>query len=140
MSNSIKVLIREHPHRAIALATPTHVLIFRHSLSSTDNTSHNASQTSLSNFGSAPRCMVEFSERDTADLREYRSLSTLSVYGTLGLITLNNDVFLCVVSKASKVATLRPGESVQQIQSVEFRTSSWLRSEFSTYALVLSHR
>ena len=56
------------------------------------------------------------------DLQEYRSLSSLSVHGTLGLITVNGDVFLCVVSGASRVATVRPDETVQRILSVEFRT------------------
>lgn len=84
--------------------------------------------------------MVEFSERDVADLREYRSLSTLSVYGTLGLITLNNDVFLCVVSKASRVATVKPGESVHQIQSVEFRTSACSRPLRSLRTISITYK
>ncbi|KAF2842898.1 hypothetical protein M501DRAFT_993676 [Patellaria atrata CBS 101060] len=122
--SGIRVLIKDHPHRAIGLATSSHVLIFRHSPSSTDLdtfSSRNASQTSFSSTGaSAPRCMVEFSALTSTDLSEYRSLSSMSVHGTLGLITVNNDVFLCVVSASSKVATVRPGETVQRILSVEF--------------------
>jgi endonuclease/exonuclease/phosphatase family metal-dependent hydrolase len=38
----------------------------------------------------------------------------------LGLITVNSDVFLVVVNGASKVATVRPGETVQRIHSVGF--------------------
>ncbi|TKA68704.1 hypothetical protein B0A49_05409 [Cryomyces minteri] len=72
--------------------------------------------------------MVEFSKLDAADLDEYRSLSSLSVLGTLGLITINNDVFLCVVNGAVKTATVRPGETVQRIYSVEFYCLS--RSEY----------
>lgn len=64
--------------------------------------------------------MVEFSAIDQVDLGEYRSLSALSVHGTLGLITVNGDVFLVVVTGASKVATVRPGETVQRIHSVGF--------------------
>lgn len=58
------------------------------------------------------------------DLSDYRSLSSLSVYGTLGLITVNNDVFLCVVSSATKAATVRPEETVQRINAVEFHCLS----------------
>lgn len=65
--------------------------------------------------------MVEFSALDTTDLTEYRSLSTASVQGTLGLITLDGDVFLCVVNGSTKVASVRLGESVSRISSVEFR-------------------
>jgi endonuclease/exonuclease/phosphatase family metal-dependent hydrolase len=53
-------------------------------------------------------------------MEDYRTLSSLKVYGTLGLITIGRDVFLCVVSNARQVATVRPGEDVQQILSVEF--------------------
>jgi len=38
----------------------------------------------------------------------------------LGLITLNNDVFLCVITGSEEVATVRPGETVQKIFAVEF--------------------
>ncbi|KAK8244636.1 SacI homology domain-containing protein [Phyllosticta capitalensis] len=128
MSTSIRVLIRDYPHRSIALATESHVLVFRHSSSSTERSGNgfysggvNASQSSVSSAGgNAPKCMVEFSESQEIDLGDYRSLSSQSVHGTLGLITVNNDVFLCVVSAATRAATVRPGETVQKILSVNF--------------------
>jgi hypothetical protein len=124
---SIRVLLREHPQRSIALVTPSHALIFRHTPSATDDP-RNASLTSLqstqvraSTDGSAaPKCLVEFSAVDSVDLSDYRTLSPLPVHGTLGLITLNNDVFLCVVTGATKVANVRPGETVEKIFGVEF--------------------
>jgi hypothetical protein len=101
---SIRVLIKEYPHRAIALATPTHALVLRHSSSSTENNgSNNASSTSLGSNGSgAARCMVEFSRNEEVDLSDYRGLHSVNVHGTLGLITVNGDVFLVVVNGASK--------------------------------------
>lgn len=54
------------------------------------------------------------------DLRDYRTLSPVPVRGTLGLITINNDVFLCLVTGATKVAVVRPGETVEKIYAVEF--------------------
>ncbi|KAF1984647.1 hypothetical protein K402DRAFT_455789 [Aulographum hederae CBS 113979] len=138
---SIRVLIRESPARAIALATTDHVLIFRHSPSSTVEYSghsnglsrhHNLSSTALdvggngggekggNGNGSTPRCMVEFARKQEVDLSEYRSVSSQSVYGTLGLMTVEGDVFLCVVGAATKTATVRPGETVQRILSVDF--------------------
>lgn len=65
--------------------------------------------------------MVEFSTRKDADLEDYHSLTSLSILGTLGLVTINGDIFLCVVNGATRVATIRPGENVQKIISVEFR-------------------
>ena len=113
----MRVLLRAYPHRSIALATDTHVLIFKHS--STATGSNNNSTTSVADNG-APRCIVEFCSLEDADMEDYRSLSSLKVYGTLGLITIGRDVFLCVVSNARQVATVRPGEDVQQILAVEF--------------------
>ncbi|KAF2265672.1 hypothetical protein CC78DRAFT_183975 [Lojkania enalia] len=119
---SIRVLIKDYPHRAIALTTSSHALVLRHSSTSTDQNGYgNASQTSLSNNGAGQaRCMVEFSGADEVDLSDYRALNMVNAHGTLGLITVNGDVFLVVVNGASKVATVRPGETIQRIHSVGF--------------------
>ncbi|RMY60239.1 hypothetical protein D0865_01640 [Hortaea werneckii] len=113
----MKLFIRDSP-RAIALATETHVLILRHS-PTTVQPSRNGSTTSVGE-GSAPRCVVEFSPWEGQDMSEYRTLSTLRVHGTLGLVTINGDVFLCVVTHSKTVATVRPGESIQKILNVDF--------------------
>ena len=63
--------------------------------------------------------MVEYTALSAVDLADYRPLSA-GVYGTLGLINTNTDVFLCVISGSVRVATVRPGETVQRIISVEF--------------------
>ena len=62
--------------------------------------------------------MVEFAELANLDLSEHRNVA--AARGTLGVITLKNDVFLCVVTGSVEVATLRPGETIQRIYSVEF--------------------
>jgi inositol-1,4,5-trisphosphate 5-phosphatase len=109
---SIRVLIKDYPHRAIALATATHALVLRHSASTTENNGNpNASSTSLGSNGSgATKCMVEFTRVEEIDLGDYRALHSVNVHGTLGLITVNSDVFLVVVN----------GETVQRIHSVGF--------------------
>jgi hypothetical protein len=124
---SIRVLLNDRSNltRSIALVTPTHALIFRHTPSTNDSSGNGSltstSRTSLDNNGaSVPKCMVEFSEVSSVDLSDYRTLSPLPVHGTLGLITINNDVFLCLVTGAAKVATVRPGETVDKIYAVEF--------------------
>jgi hypothetical protein len=119
---SIRVLIKDYPQRAIALTTTTHALVLRHSSSSTDhNGSAHGSSTSLPISGSAgPRALVEFSAVEEVDLSDYRALSTVNAHGTLGLITVNGDIFLVIVNGASRVATVRPGETIQRIHSVGF--------------------
>lgn len=113
---SLRVLIRDHPNRTIALATPDHVLVFRHTASS--NASSSTTSLRLPANPAPPRCLVEFAPRPSTDLTEFRTVG--SGHGTLGLITLNNDVFLCVIQSSSQVATVRPGETVQRIHAVEF--------------------
>lgn len=124
-----KVLLREQPNRAIALATSSHVLVFRHSTSGSSQASSNPSTTSLqsqltekpsASSDNNPRCVVELLPASQADLSSYRTLS-YSAHGTLGLITLDGDVFLCVVNGAIRAATARPQENVMKIFSVDFR-------------------
>ena len=114
---AIRVFLRDSPQRAIALATETHVLVFRHSPDAAD--ARLASSTSL-NEGRPPKCIVEFAAWEGHDMKDYRSLSSMHVQGTLGLFTLNRDVFLCVVNGSERAATARPGENIQKILSVEF--------------------
>ncbi|KAK5628055.1 hypothetical protein RRF57_003770 [Xylaria bambusicola] len=123
---SSQLLIRDYPHRAIAIVTNSHALIFRHS----HTTSEAVTDGSLSSVtssrprgGSEPpalKCMVEFSPASRSLLNDFRPLIPRPIYGTLGLISINQDVFLCVITQASRVATLRPGETVEKIVSVEF--------------------
>lgn len=109
---SLRVLLRDHSQRSIALVTDTHALVFRHT--SLQTTQPLASKTT------SLRCMVEFSALDTVDLAEYRSIRSQSAHGTLGLININKDIFLCVITAACHVANLRPSENVQRIVAVEF--------------------
>lgn len=102
MSN-LHILCRDHPQRTIALVTADQVLVFQYSSTETKNT---------------PRCQVEFSDVSSIDLGSYRSLG--DGYGTLGLVTLGEDVFVCVITASSKVATVRPGETVSRIDTVDF--------------------
>lgn len=65
--------------------------------------------------------MVEFAELGSVDLDDYRRLSSQPCLGTLGLITLGGDIFMCVITGAREVASVRPGEAVLRIQAVQFR-------------------
>jgi synaptojanin len=119
-----QLLIREYPHRAIAIVSSSHALVFRHSLSTSEAIA-NGSLTSVAsarprNDGVVSKCMVEFTPLSKNTLQDYRPLTPRPVYGTLGLISVNGDVFLCVVTSASRAAIVRSGESVENIQSVAF--------------------
>ena len=131
---SLRVLLRDHGQRSIAIVTSTHALTFRHAPSVPSNSS--ASKSTL------PRCMVEFIAVDRIDLTVYRSIPRLGVHGTLGLINVNTDIFLCVITAASPVAELRPREHVQRIVSVEFceLRSNWAEKISTEIMQIVSTR
>ncbi|KAJ9650421.1 Inositol-1,4,5-trisphosphate 5-phosphatase 1 [Neophaeococcomyces mojaviensis] len=111
---SVRVLVSDLGHRTLALATDTHVLLFKHV-----QTGHEAASVPIKQAKSeSPRCMVEFVTKSAIDLKGFRTLTTAK--GTLGLITLGDDVFVCVATGSREVATVRPNETVQQIFAVEF--------------------
>lgn len=121
--SSVRVLVSDVPSRTLALVTDTHVLLFKHI-----QTSPQAGQLTRINTSStisaaqrkveAPRCIVEFLPKHAIDLKGYRTLTTAK--GTLGLITLGEDVFVCVATGSRETATVRPNETVMQIIAVEF--------------------
>ncbi|KAI0540674.1 SacI homology domain-containing protein [Xylaria digitata] len=123
---SSQLLIRDYPHRAIAIVTNSHALVFRYSSTTSEAVADGSlvsvvsSQLRAGSESPASKCMVEFSPVSRNLLSDFRPLIPRPIYGTLGLISINHDVFLCVITHASRVATLRPGETVEKIASVEF--------------------
>jgi len=111
---SLKVFVRDHQQqRSLALVTDQRVLFLRHSTV--------ISSGSKPPPASAPaQCAVEFTEIQNADLSEFRLLRGLAVHGTLGLIKIGVDLFICLITAVSEVADVRPGEIVRRILAVEF--------------------
>ncbi len=122
---SCRLLIRDYPHRSIAIVSSTHALILRHS-KTTSEAIANGSLTSVPSSryhagdNVSSKCIVSFSSLAPKLLDEYRPLTPRPIYGTLGLISIERDVFLCVITQASRVATIRPGETVEKIEGVQF--------------------
>ncbi|PLB36711.1 SacI domain and endonuclease/exonuclease/phosphatase family protein [Aspergillus candidus] len=110
MSN-LRVLSKDYPRRILTLTTKNHALIFQYNL---PEQSINSQQ----RYDNVPRCQVEFASLRSVDLTGYRVLG--DGHGTLGLITLDEDVFICVVTGSSRAATVRPGETVSRIDNVDF--------------------
>ena len=114
---SLQLLLRDHPARAFAIVTETHALVFRHSQSTSNG---ELQSTAINGRASPSKGIVEFSALTDVDLSEYRVIRSSGIYGTLGLINVNDDVFLCLITAAVRVASLRPWENVLKILSVEF--------------------
>ena len=112
---SLRLQVRERPQRSIALRTDTHALEFRNTPSTSSVTAGGGSSGT-----SALKCMVKFSPLDNTDIDQYDNVRSIDVHGTLGLINIAEDIFLCVISGSVRVATVRPYETIQRITSVDF--------------------
>ena len=115
---SLQLLLRDHPSRAFAIVTEKHALVFRHTQSTSTGELHS---TAIDGKAAPSKGMIEFSALADVDLSDYRVIRSSDIYGTLGLININDDVFLCLITGAIRVASLRPQENVLKILSVEFR-------------------
>ena len=115
---SLKLLLRDTHQRALAVVGDSHSLVFRQS--TTYPTAADGQFGGPNDKASTPKCMVEFSALGDVDFAGFRELYTSTVHGTLGLVNIRSDVFLCIISGATRVATVRPGETVQKILSVAF--------------------
>lgn len=125
---SCELYIRDYPHRSIAIVSSSHALILRYT-TSTSEAIANGSLTSVAasarprgNNGEAlvSKCMVEFAPVSKHLLQDYRRLTHRPIYGTLGLIAVSGEVFISVITHATRAATLRPGETVERIGGVAF--------------------
>lgn len=109
--STLRVLCRDQPQRSIALVASDCVLEITQPR--VDN-----NRGGLAKSHDTNRCLLEAFFRSAEDLQGYRLLG--EGWGTLGLISLNNDVFICVVTSSSRAATVRPGETVLKIENVDF--------------------
>lgn len=110
----MKVYVNEEP-RSLALVSGNHVLVFRYFQ---DN--GNGYRDNNNREEKRPKCIVEFAEVDEIDLDSYRQLSIQECFGFLGFIYINNDAYLCAITKAAQVASPRVGENIFRIYNVEF--------------------
>ncbi|KAK9366794.1 SacI homology domain-containing protein [Lipomyces kononenkoae] len=124
----MRIYFREQP-RTLLLATDEYALSF-HCVndSTTDEKGLNyiEKQVPDSNSNGAgssadSRVLVDFTSRETIDFTNYRPLSSLPCYGCLGLLNVDGDVFLAVVTGSSKVAEpIADLETVYRIHALEF--------------------
>lgn len=107
----MKIYVRHSP-RSIALANDQFALVFRYAekRSNFNNPKDSTSQ----------KCLLEFTNRASIDFDKYRLLSDIEHKGCLGLIEINSDVFVCLISGSEVVANPRDGETVNLIHGVEF--------------------
>ncbi|ODQ77214.1 hypothetical protein BABINDRAFT_17198, partial [Babjeviella inositovora NRRL Y-12698] len=98
----MRVLVKQNP-RTLALQSETHTLLFRHLARD-----------------AASRCAVEFVANEAFASQKFRLLLEAPAHGFLGLINVENDVFLLVITGKSNAARPLPRETVHKIHGVEF--------------------
>ncbi|KAK9451468.1 SacI homology domain-containing protein [Limtongia smithiae] len=146
---SMRIYFREQP-RTLLLATEQHALTFqcvddnssagstevdrsglhpdRYGMTSTtpsenlaDRANGNGSHDTIGGSSGSTRVLVDFTPRDSIDFGRYRLLSSMPCYGCLGLICVERNVFLAVITEATRVAEPVPQlETVHRINKVEF--------------------
>ncbi|KAI9287437.1 SacI homology domain-containing protein [Umbelopsis sp. AD052] len=67
-----------------------------------------------------PKCNVKLIGSSEFDASKYSIVNSRPVYGCLGLINVQNECFLAVVTDCVPVGRVRPGEDVYKIQTVNF--------------------
>ncbi|KAI7900605.1 SacI homology domain-containing protein [Cokeromyces recurvatus] len=106
------LLLREHP-RALALRptvleeAPSGVLVFKEYQGSETN-----------------RAIAELYSPSEFEDSKWRILNSRPVFGCLGLITVQSECFLAIVTDCVSVGRVRAGEEVYKIQSVSFYSLS----------------
>lgn len=100
----MRVYVKEQP-RSLALASDTHVLIFR----SFEDQS-----------GAGTKCIVKFAPKANVNFAGYVPLSTKDCYGFVGIINIGQHVYLGTISRSAQAASPRPNESIARIYGVEF--------------------
>lgn len=106
----MKIYVRHRP-RSIALANDEYALVIRYA--------EKASNPPGAKSPTPPKCIIEFAKRADINFSQYGLLSDIDHKGCLGLIEIQGDVFVCLISSAEVVATPRPGEDVELIHAVE---------------------
>lgn len=97
----MNVLFRADSKRTLALESKSHVLLFRY-------------------IKETKKCAIELISKDSFISTPYKQLSRSKPHGFLGLIEMNNDIFLCVITSKRQVAEPLPNEQINKINDVEF--------------------
>lgn len=97
----MNILLRPGSKRTLALESTSHVLLFRY-------------------INQTEKCAIELIPKTSFISQPYKQLSRSKPYGFLGLIEMNNDIFLCVITSKVTVAQPLNGENINKIADVEF--------------------
>ena len=108
---ALRILAQNEPFRSIYIVAKSHVLLF--------SADQEALVSPVPSRRPTPRVEARFEALDDLDITKSKALCT-SAYGTLGMINIGSDIFICVITAASSAAVARPGEHVQRILAVEF--------------------
>ena len=101
----MKIYVRHRP-RSIALADNEYALVIRYA--------EKASAPTNAREPPTPKCIIEFARRADIKLDEqYGLLSDIEHAGCLGLIEINSDIFVCLISSSEQVAFPRPRRGSQ---------------------------
>ena len=106
---------RNSEDRRIALVSESHALIFQ----------------AITDFDTRTKsCSLTLVSREELKNQGYKRLTYREIFGFIGLIEVDNNIFIGTITGASKVASPIPGESVNKIYAVDFHCLTDSRWDF----------
>lgn len=99
----MNILLRPGSKRTLALESTTHVLLFRY-------------------IDETGKCAIELVPKESFISQPFKQLSRSRPHGFLGLIEMDNDIFLCVITSKIHAAQPLPDENINKIVDVEFHS------------------
>ncbi|OWB61676.1 phosphatidylinositol phosphate phosphatase activity protein [[Candida] boidinii] len=98
----MRILLNTHNgKRTLAIESETHCLLFMF-------------------IKNLKKCAIELVDKKNFNRNHYEELSKRKITGFLGLIEMNQDVFLCVITGSIDVASPSKNEKINKIMDVEF--------------------
>lgn len=106
----MNIYISESPERIIAIISKQYGLIIK-AVQPENNYNRNLHK---------PLCSIELVPKDSLSNQGFVRLTSSEVHGFIGLIEIDNRIFIAAITGKSKVAAPIPGETVNKILSVDF--------------------
>lgn len=96
--------------RKIALVSKSFALIFQ--LSKDNNYKNTTNQ--------IPSCSLHLKHKDELKNNGFKKLTQHEIHGFIGLIEIENNIFIATITGSAKVASPIPGENINKIYAVDF--------------------
>ncbi|CCF60266.1 hypothetical protein KAFR_0J02020 [Kazachstania africana CBS 2517] len=104
----MNILVSQEPERRIAIVSKNYALILKNVF----DTQHEKNK--------KPLCAIELISKNDLQKQNFKKLTDSEIHGFIGLIEMDDLIFVAAITGKSKVAAPTPGETVNKIFAVDF--------------------